>query len=175
MAFAWPCCLAVFLQVMGLLLDLAGMEGTHLEREVLLEIALEVAVKAAPAVTIVVAAAVAVVVAVAVAADSEKIVAQVGMGLLETVLVVEPQVGVFDIVDRMVNTDSVGAGAQLDLAEGWVACNKEAVEGLESHLVREPEPEPEPGVLEAAAEGLFDEAEQEPTAGCLHQMHCQFF
>lgn len=62
---------------MGLLLDLAGMEGTHLEREVLLEIALEVAVKAAPAVTIVVAAAVAVVVAVAVAADSEKIVAHI--------------------------------------------------------------------------------------------------
>ena len=66
-------------------------------------------------------------------------------------------------------------GQKMDLAEGWVACNKEAVEGLESHLVREPEPEPEPGVLEAAAEGLFDEAEQEPTAGCLHQMHCQFF
>ena len=174
MAFAWPCCLAVFLQVMGLLLDLAGTEGTHLERRVLLEIALGVAVKAAPAVTIAVAAAAAAA-AVVVAADSEKIVAQVGMGLLEMVLVVEPRVGVFDIVDRMVNTDSVGAGAQLDLAEGWVACNKEAVEGLESHLVREPEPEPEPGVLEAAAEGLFDEAEQEPTAGCLHQMHCQFF
>lgn len=48
------------------------------------------------------------------------------------VLVVEPQVGVFGIVDRKVNTGSGGAGPQLDLAEGWVACNKEAVEELES-------------------------------------------
>ena len=115
MAFAWPCCLAVFLQVMGLLLDLAGTEGTHLERRVLLEIALGVAVKAAPAVTIAVAAAAAAA-AVVVAADSEKIVAQVGMGLLEMVLVVEPRVGVFDIVDRMVSTDSGGAGARLNSA-----------------------------------------------------------
>lgn len=114
MAFAWPCCLAVFLQVMGLLLDLAGTEGTHLERRVLLEIALGVAVKAAPAVTIAVAAAVAAA-AVVVAADSEKIVAQ-EMGLLEMVLVVEPRVGVFDIVDRMVSTDSGGAGARLNSA-----------------------------------------------------------
>lgn len=50
-------------------------------------------------------------------------------------------------------------------------CNKEAVEGLESHLMQQPELR----VRQAAAEELFDEAGQEPTAGCLHQMHCQFF
>ena len=49
------------------------------------------------------------------AADSEKIVAQ-EMGLLEMVLVVEPRVGVFDIVERMVSTDSGGAGARLNSA-----------------------------------------------------------
>lgn len=171
MAFAWPCCLAVFLKVIGLLLDLAGMVGTQMEREVLLEIALGVPVKVAPAVPIVVVAAAAVAVdVVAVAADSEKIVAQLGMGSLEMVLVVEPQFGVFDIVDQNVGTGSGGAGPRLDSAEGWVACNKEAVEGLESHFVQEVEL----GVLQAAVEGEFDEARQEPTAGWLHQMHYQF-
>lgn len=127
----------------------------------------------APAVTIAVAAGAAAVVAVAVAADSEKIVAQVGMALLEMVLVVGPQFGEFDIVDQKVNTGSGGAEARVDSAEGWEAGNKQAAEGLGSHLVQVPEPEQE--VLQAAAEGQFDEVEQEPTAGCLHQMHCQFF
>lgn len=138
------------------------------------EIALRVAEVMAPAVTTVVAAGAAdvVVEVVAVAVDSEKIVAQVGSVLLEMVLVVG-QVGEFDIVDQKANTGSGEAGAQVDSAEGWEACNKEVAEGLESHLVQVPEPEQE--ALQAAAEGQFDEAEQEPTAGCLHQMHCQFF
>lgn len=68
--------------MMGWWLDLAGMEGTQLERGVLFEIELGVAVEVAPAVTIAVAAVVAaaVAVAVAVAADTEKIVAHVEMG-----------------------------------------------------------------------------------------------
>jgi len=139
----------------------------------LFAIALRVAEVMVPAVTIVVAAGAAAVVAVAVAADSEKIVAQVGTVLLEMVLVVGPQVGEFDIVDQKVNIGSGEAGAQVDSAEGWEGCNKEAAEGLESHLVQVPEPEQE--ALQAAAEGQFDEVEQEPTAGCLHQMDCQFF
>lgn len=122
-----------------------------------------------PAVTIAAAAAA---VAVAVAADTEKIAAHVEMGLLEMVLVVEPQVGVFDIVDQKINTGSGGAGPQLDLALGRGACNKKAVEGIESHLVQEPEPRVP---RSAAAEGQFDEAGQEPIAGCLHQMHFQIF
>lgn len=135
------------------------------------EIALRVAEVMAPAVTI--AAGAAAVVAVAVAADSEKIVAQVGMALLEMVLVVGPQVGEFDIVVQKVNTGSGEAVPQVYSAEGWEACNKEAAEGLESEQVQVPEPEQE--ALQAADEGQFDEVEQEPTAGCLIQMHCQFF
>lgn len=39
MAFAWACCLAMFLEAMGWWFDSAGMEGTQMERGVLLEIA----------------------------------------------------------------------------------------------------------------------------------------
>ena len=111
-------------------LGLAGRKGTQLMRGVLFEAALRVAVEVAPAeVTAEAIAAVAAVV-VAVAADTEEIVAQVGMGLPEMVLVVGPLatclvVGVFDIVDQKVNTDSGGAGPQLvDWAMEWAACNK---------------------------------------------------
>lgn len=52
-----------------------------------------------------------------------------------------------------------------------MACNKQVVEGLESHSVQELGLE----VVQAAAEGQFDEEEQELTAGCVHQMHYQFF
>lgn len=179
MAFAWACCLAVFLREIDLLLDWVGMEDTQLMMGVLFEVALRVvvAVEVAPA-EVNAEAIVAVAVAAAVAADTEKIVARVEMGLPEmVVLVVEPPgtclaVGVFDIVDQKVNTDSGGSGAWLvDWAKGWIACNKKVVEWLGSHLVLELERV----VLPAAAEGEFDEAGQELTVGCLHQMHYQFF
>lgn len=117
MAFALACCLAVFLWVMNLLLDLAGMEDTQLRRGVLFDLAMRVVVEVVPAGAI--AAAVAAVAgAVAVAADTEKIAAPVGEGSPEKVLVVEPPgtclvVGVFDIVDQKVNTDSGGSGPWL--------------------------------------------------------------
>lgn len=178
MAFAWPCCLAVFLGEIDLLLGWVGMEDTPLMRGVLFEVALRVvvAVEVAPAEVNV--EAIVVVAVAAVAADTEKIVAQVEMRLLEmVVLAVEPLgtclvVGGFDIVDQKVNTDSGGAGSWLvDWAKGWVACNKKVVEWLGSHLVLELERV----VLPAAAGGEFDEAGQELTVGCLHQMHYQFF
>lgn len=124
MTFAWACCLAVFLWVMDLLLDLAGMEEEDtqlMRRGVLFEVALRGCVEVAPAEVTVgtIAAAVAVDTAVAAAAaaavDTEKIVARVGVGLPEMVLVVEPPgtclvVGGFDIVDQKANTDSGKAG-----------------------------------------------------------------
>lgn len=39
MAFAWACCLAVFLWVMDLLLGLVGMEDTQLMKGVSFEVA----------------------------------------------------------------------------------------------------------------------------------------
>lgn len=107
------------------------------------------------------------------AADTEKIVAQVWGDLLEMVQVVEPPgtclvVGGFDIVDQKAYTDSGGA----ETLQEQAACNKRVVEWVDSHLVVELGPA---GVLQAAAEEQFDEAEQELTAGCLYQMHYQLF
>lgn len=143
---------------MDLILGLAGMEDTQLMRGVSFEVALRV-VDPAEAIA-------------AAAADTEKIVAQVWEGLFEMVLVVESPgtclvVGGFGIVDQKAYTDSGGA----ETLQEQAACNKQVVEWVDSHLVVELGP----GFLQAAAEEQFDEAGQELTDGCSHQMHYQFF
>lgn len=163
MAFAWACCLAVFLWVMDLMLGWAGMEDTQQTRGVSFEVALRIA---EPAETIAAAAAGA-------AADTEKIVAQVWGDLFEMVQVVEPPgtclvVGGFGIVDQKAYTDSGGA----ETLQEQAACNKRVVEWVDSHLMVELGLA---GVLQAVAEEQFDEEEQELTAGCLYQMHYQLF
>lgn len=108
----------------------------------------------------------------AAAADTEKTVAQAWEGLFEMVFVEEPPetylvVGGFGIVDQKAYTDSAGA----EQLQGQVACNKQIVEGFESRLVVELGLR----VMKAVVEEEFDEARQELTVGCSHQMRYQFF
>lgn len=106
------------------------MECKHLPRGVSLETVLRVVVEVAlaPAVVVTVEA---IAVVGAVAADTAKIVARVGIGLPEMMMLIVE----FDTVDQKANTDSEEAGSQLvDWAKGWASSNNEVVEWLVSHL-----------------------------------------
>lgn len=94
--------------------------------ETVLRVVVEVAL--APAVVVTVEA---IAVVGAVAADTAKIVARVGIGLPEMMMLIVE----FDTVDQKANTDSEEAGSQLvDWAKGWASSNNEVVEWLVSHL-----------------------------------------
>lgn len=138
------------------------MECKHLLRRVSFERELRVVVEVAPAVVTVEA--------IAVVADTEKIVAPVGIALPEMMMLVVE----FDTVDQKANTDSEEAGPRLvDWVKGSASCNNEVVEWLGSHLGlafdrRTPLPQADAGEQP-------DEVMQELTLGSVYRMHYRFF